>query len=276
MKATEKWLTGNTTASEVGSIKRTHTQTIRLWASDSAPRECIPVCFTPVCILDATSISEYEYVIIARTKDNVLGWVFSKEENQESYERLIQHIYGVSYFVTDGHKACISAIRRLHPEAQIQRCMVHVQRRCRSFLTQNPRHTHGRVLLDIVNQLTNIRTKRQKRRWKRTYFAWRKRSDTFLKQKTYYTSDNQVKWWYTHRNLRKVRTHIDNAIDDLFRYVSGAGMVPRNTNDIEGGVNSRLKELIHRHRGLSVIKVRLLTTLFLRQKCMKKPTRKYH
>lgn len=257
-------------------MKGTHFQTIRLWANESTPIESTPLCFAPVCILDATSINEHEYVIIARTKDNVLGWVFSPEENQESYERLIRHIYGVAYFVTDGHKACKAAIKKLHPEAQIQRCMVHVQRYCRSFITQNPQYTHGRELLNLVNQLTNVRTKRQKRRWMHMYFAWKKKSDAFLKQKTHYVKDSRVKWWYTHRNLRKVRTHIDNAIGDLFRYVSGAGMVPRNTNHIEGGVNSRLKELLHRHRGLSVIKTRLLTTLFLEKKCSKKPTLKYH
>lgn len=215
-------------------------------------------------------------MIIARTKDNVLGWVFSPEENQDAYERLIQHIYGVAYYVIDGHKACNAAIKKLHPEAQIQRCMVHVQRFCRTFLTQNPHYTHGRKLLILVNQLSHVRTKRQKRRWVHAYSSWRKKSDTFLKQKTYYLKDTKVRWRYTHRSLRRVRTHIDNAIEDLFRYVSGAGVVPRDTNHIEGGVNSRLKELIQRHRGLSVMKTRLLTTLFLEQKCSKKPTRKYH
>lgn len=226
--------------------------------------------------MDAKSIACDRWVLVARTPTRVLGWVFAAKEDEEAYTRLIRHIYGVGIFVTDGHKAARAAIRKLHPLALIQRCVVHVQRFARMFLTQSPKTDAGRKLLEMINSLTPIHSRGEKRRWIRRYQAWRRKSAAFLAEKTHYLKEGKRRWWYTHKNLRRVRTHLDNAITHLFRFVAHEDQVPRNTNHIEGGLNSRMQELLERHRGLSVKNKKRLISLFLQGKCDQKPTRNDH
>jgi hypothetical protein len=86
------------------------------------------------------------------------------------------------------------------------------------------------------------------------------------------TTGRKRTWWYTHRNLRAARSLIRNALPHLFTFVRYP-QIPRTTNHVEGGINSRLKELIHRHRGLSQDRKQVLVAQHLAQKNRQKPPR---
>lgn len=87
-----------------------------------------------------------------------------------------------------------------------------------------------------------------------------------MKEKTYYFGDNGKKrWWYKHRTLRGMQSHINNALPHLFEYVRSP-QIPRTTNFLEGGINARVKELLRRHRGLSLTKRLALVAYFLDSK----------
>ncbi|MFC1521089.1 hypothetical protein ACFL6Y_01640 [Elusimicrobiota bacterium] len=63
---------------------------------------------------------------------------------------------------------------------------------------------------------------------------------------------------------------------NLFVFLDFKGF-PKTTNHIEGGINSRLKELLHRHRGLNIERKKVLVAYFLSNKNgFKKPTRNVH
>lgn len=272
-KTVMKWMIGNQSQAEVSQDKNISVRTLRNWRDkyDISSFDHIPACITNTVIVDSTKIGYEEYVTIARTKTELLGWVYSKSENQETYERLLEHIYA-SVFVTDGHKASISAIKHLHPLSRIQRCMVHVVRKARSFITTRPRTKYGKDLLNLVNKLSYIRTRRQKRKWLNTYFTWKRKSHKFLLEKSLQFKKDKLVPRFKHRYLKGARTHIDKALPHLFTYVPHIHQIPKDTNHVEGGVNSRLKELIYRHRGLSVKKKKVLCTVFLLSKINKKPT----
>jgi len=78
--------------------------------------------------------------------------------------------------------------------------------------------------------------------------------------------------WYTHRKIRAARSLIRNALPHLFIFIDHP-YVPRTTNHVEGGVNSRLKELVHRHRGLRDDRKQVLVAVHLARKRAKKPPR---
>lgn len=184
---------------------------------------------------------------------------------------LMRHIQP-EYIVCDGQKGLLKAIREVYPNAKVQRCVIHIIRQSNKWLTKNPKTRAGRELLILVKQLSQIQTKRQKRRWIRSFRYWCKRHDKFLKERSYGPTG---RWWYTHRRLRGTRSLIKNAIPDLFRHVSDP-TVPKTSNHVEGGLNARLKELFRCHRGLSPKRKLALAAWYLALRQGQKPTRKFN
>jgi transposase-like protein len=169
----------------------------------------------------------------------------------------------------------LAAIREVWPKVRIQRCLVHIKRLVRIRLGQNPEFIAGIEVKLLVNNLLKVRTRRQKRRWLRQYSKWLKRHRKFIDEKSRGINPRTDKnsWWYTHRNLRSVKSLLHNAKPNLFTFIGHYQEIPRTTNPIEGGTNSRLKELVHRHRGLSIDQKKILTAVYLSQKTNKKPPR---
>ncbi len=260
-KILAQWLTGTHTQKEVAQTHHISDRTIR--SITKKPFEHIPFCVCPVAILDGVWIGEDTCVLIARSTEHVLGWIFARREDRYGYERLTQHIYA-PVFVLDGKPGVVGVIEQHHPLVRIQRCLVHVERQVRSCISSKPKTHYGIELSKLVKQLFSIRTKRQKKRWVRAYRRWRKKSYPFLLERT----QQKARWWYTHKTLRRARKHIDNALDSLFTFITYY-QAPRTTNHLEGGINSRLKELLHRHRGLSDTRKCLLVSLFLSEKLSK-------
>jgi transposase-like protein len=176
--------------------------------------------------------------------------------------------------VIDGQKGLLTAVLTLWPQAKVQRCLVHIERLARVKLTRNPKTQVGKELLRLVRNLFAVNTKRQRRRWLYAYHRWEHRHATFLKEKS--SGEPQAgrkrRWWYTHRNIRAARSLLRNALPHLFTFVDHP-QIPRTTNQVEGGINSRLKELVHRHRGLSQDRKQVLVAEYLASRGAKKPPR---
>ena len=90
-----------------------------------------------------------------------------------------------------------------------------------------------------------------------------------MKEKTYSsnlkTKTGKQKWWYTHKTLRGIRSHINNALPYIFSYVRHPN-IPKTTNSLEGGINKLIAELITRHKGISLKQKVSLITYFLDSK----------
>jgi hypothetical protein len=65
-----------------------------------------------------------------------------------------------------------------------------------------------------------------------------------------------ARWWYTHDRLRRAYRLLAKLIqrEELFTYLRPefAGLdISSSTNWIEGGTNAMLRDLLHRHRGMT-------------------------
>ena len=230
-----------------------------------------------ILVIDAVSVSPRKVVaLIGRTKKHVVNWTFAKSESSTSWSTFLNPIPKPFAIVCDGQKGMLSAIRGRFPNSKIQRCVVHIARQVRIKLTRHPKTEAGKEIKVLIRSLMFVRTKRQKRRWIRRWRKWCHKHHKFLSEKSY--GENQfgkTKWWYTHKKLRSVRTLIKNSLPDLFTYVRYP-YVPRTTNHVEGGINSRIKELFRRHRGLSIHRKVTLISWFLSSKQGQKPPRNVH
>jgi len=61
----------------------------------------------------------------------------------------------------DGDKSLVKAIRKVCPKVPVQRCLVHIQRICKIWLSVYPKSDAGFELREIVCKLHFIEIKKQ-------------------------------------------------------------------------------------------------------------------
>lgn len=274
------WLKSKDTLTEVSRNIGVSRQTLNEWFRPfwGKPPEPQIKGRVRVLVIDGTSVVPRQLtLLIAGNSDNhqPVSWV---SVFHECYDQWLLFLSDLSwkgltpkYVVGDGQRGLIKAIHAVWPRAKIQRCLIHVVRQAKIWLTQKPQTKAGRELLALVKQLSQIQSKRQKRRWIRSFRSWRKRNRTFLKERSYGPGGN---WWYTHRRLRGTSSLIKNSLLDLFRYVTDP-TVPKTSNHVEGGLNARIQELFRCHRGLSPKRKLVLAAWYLALRQGQKPTRKF-
>ena len=274
-----QWLTGNRSLSEIADDHGVSRQTLVRWFATLWERVRQPPALNPdphaIYILDGVYLSGRENAaLICRTMTVQLSWMFAVRESLSSWLAFLKSLPVPDAVVVDGQKGLLAAILWLWPHTKIQRCMVHIERLARIKLTRQPKTRAGKELLTLVQRLSSVRTKRQRRRWLCVYRRWERRHEAFLKERSYGEPKAGEKraWWYTHRNIRAARSLLRNALPHLFTFIHHPH-VPRTTNHVEGGVNSRLKELVHRHRGLPQVRKQALVAEYLAQKRQQKPPR---
>lgn len=226
-----------------------------------------------VLILDAIWMGGRAAVaLIARTPAWIRSWGFAGSESHEAWSSFVHSLEQPRAAVVDGNGGLLEAIRRCWDSVLLQRCLAHVMRFALGKLTRQPKTEAGRTARTLVLLLPRIRTRRQKRRWVHAFQKWQRRFDGFLRERTYYETGGRHRWWYTHRTVRAVRSHLRNALPHLFTSVRHP-WIPRTSNHLEGGTNARLEELIGRHRGMPLEHRQSLVAHFLRSKTERKTTR---
>lgn len=234
-----------------------------------------------VLIVDGVSVVKHHLVVLVifdRLRRATLSWFYVVRESYSGWRDIFFELkmQGVEpeVIVCDGQKGLIKAIYEVWPQTIIQRCLIHISRQAKTWLTQNPRTEAGQELRLIVKKLTDIKTETEKNIWLKSFDDWQKKYDDFLKEKTRHPIIEKH-WWYTHKKLRAVRSLLKNSLNNLFVYLDDP-RVPRTSNDVEGGINSRIKDLLRIHRGLIPRHQKVLTSWYLAKRQGQKPTRNFH
>lgn len=264
-----KWATSKKTLNEIADQKQVHQRTISRWFSSFVRPEPAAPCSwkdTRILIVDGTVFERSVLtLLLARgIGQRPISWQWTSQECfaswLEFFLQLKKEGCDPTYVVCDAQRGLLKALRLVWPEALVQRCLIHVIRLARIWLTRKPKTKAGCEVLTLVCGLSSIQSLRQKRRWIRSFMKWEKRYAEFLKERTYAVSG---RWWYTHRKLRGIRSLLKHAIPELFRYLKDRS-VPATSNHVEGGLNSRIKELLRCHRGASRSKQQSLITEYLK------------
>ena len=176
-----------------------------------------------------------------------------RETNQEKYTEIKEDLQNLKklgvdvYSVTcDGHKAILKSIKKVFPNAIIQRCLVHIKRQVRNYLSSKPKLEQSASLLKLSNQITSIKSIEDSNIWLGAFFNWYKINHEFINQKT--QSQNTGRFWYTHKNLHAAFSLLENAIPNMFNYLDDE-QIPNTTNRIENYF-THLKDKLRMHRGL--------------------------
>lgn len=176
-----------------------------------------------------------------------------RETNQEKYKEIKEDLENLKklgvdiYSVTcDGHKAILKAIRKVFPNAIIQRCLVHIKRQTRNYLSTQPKTIQAQELLQLSNKITSIKTIEQSVYWLVEFKIWYDKNLLFINEQSY--KEDTKRYWYTHAKLHAACSLIVNAIPDMFSYLDDVE-IPYTTNRLENYF-THLKEKLTLHRGL--------------------------
>lgn len=225
-------------------------------------------------ILDGTWIVwKVLTVLIAHDGARVIDWMFAPSENFFTWNIFLARLDGRPLgVVSDAQKGLLKAIALRFGVIPHQRCIAHIARQSRIWLTRYPKTEAGVALRPLVNMLYKIHTREAKEEWVSLFAAWLVTHDVFLKERTYGIGRH---WWYTHRKLRGVRSLLLRAQGEMFTYLDYA--IPSTTNHLEGGINGPLQFVFKEHRGLSVAHKKQVVNLFLSARAKKrKPTLKVY
>jgi len=230
-----------------------------------------------VLILDATYIKRDYVVLIAKDLNHVLGFGFYSKENYDNWFDFLKKLFPDPRFypqvvVVDGKRGLTPALYSVFGHrVKIQRCLFHLHLLFRDHLTLRPKTQAGRELKSLINQLSSVTDKPTMFSWLLKFFLWFSYYQPLLLKvphpKKKDKSDKPI-WYYKNKKLRAAFSLIKNSLPYLFTFLYYP-YVPRTTNHVEAGINACLKELIHRHRGLSPTKQKILITLFLKSKMPK-------
>lgn len=207
-----------------------------------------------VVYVDGIHLGRKAVILIACSDEYVLGWYLARHEHTQAWVNLLRRIAPPDMVVSDGGQGFLSAVKQIWPDIQVQRCTFHAYSQVRRYTTRNPRLVPGRELLLIANELPHIKTEKDALIWLRRYFDWCKYWDEFLSEKTFI----EGKYVFTHERFRKAKASLNRLINSghLFTYLDPllrlGGALPSMNNQIEGGVNAPIREMLRLHRGLSL------------------------
>ena len=248
------WLFGKESQSEMPGEGRTfRRKTSKFWNIWPMPPKIEAA--RDVLFLDGIYIGRRADVLICCDDKNVLGWYLCRYEHAGAWIALMKRIAEPQMVVSDGGTGFAKALKKAWPKAKHQRCIFYVFCQVKRYTTSRPNTMAGIELYSLAKDLLGIKSKQEADLWIDRFIGWIKKYQEFLSEMTIDEHGNKRP---THERLLKaersllklikentVFTYLDEELNDNFS-------APSTNNRIEGGVNSRLREMLRNHRGLSI------------------------
>ena len=244
-KDTQKDMTG-----EGRNFRRKTAKFWDIWAMPpkiEEPRETVYV--------DGIYLARKACILIRCDEHHVLGWYLCRYERAFAWEALMSRIAEPRIVVSDGGPGFQKALKKVWPNARLQRCIFHVFCQIRRYTTTRPRTLAGAQLYMLARDLLEIKTLKKAEKWVSRFESWTMKHKEFLKEMT---MDDRGVMRHTHERLIKAKTSLISLIKsgNLFTYLKEAdefpSPYPATNNLIEGGVNAQLRAMLRNHRGLFV------------------------
>jgi hypothetical protein len=175
-----------------------------------------------------------------------------EDELREDLENILSLGVVIESVTTDGARNIIKSVRKSCPTTIIQRCVVHIQRECLTWLTRHPQSVAGAELRRIVRVVHRIEDRDQWGEWVVSLVRWYERNKEYVEAKSF--KEETGRYWFTHKMVRKAFVHIRRALPDMFRYLDNPD-IPKSTNSLESFFG-HLKQNVSLHRGLSKVHYR--------------------
>ena len=250
-----KWLFGKQTQKEMPGEGRTfRRKTTEFW--NIWPLPPLVESKRDVLFVDGIYLGRKACILICCDEQNVLGWYLCRYEHAGAWIALMSRIAEPKIVVSDGGPGFAKALRKIWPNAEHQRCLFHVFSQVKRYTTSKPKTAAGIELYMLAKDLLHLESKENAEVWTDRFIKWTVKYKEFLSQMTYDEYGNKRP---THERLLKAQRSIVKLLkeDTMFTYLDETlraqiDKIPSTTNQIEGGINSRLRAMLRDHRGLSI------------------------
>ncbi len=208
-----------------------------------------------VLFLDGIYLGKKACILICCDEKNVLGWYLCRYEHSGAWIALMKRIAEPRMVVSDGGTGFAKALKKVWPSAKHQRCIFHAFCQVKRYTTSRPNTLAGFELYHLAKDMLKIKNRKEAEIWVKRFEEWIKKHQIFLSQMTIDENGNKRP---THERLLKAERSLLKLIREntLFTYLDdelAKDFNPPSTNNrIEGGINSRLREMLRNHRGLSI------------------------
>lgn len=208
--------------------------------------------------VDGIYLARNVVILIATTQDFVIGWYLARSENSRSWGALMAKIPPPEVVVTDGGSGFEKARKRHWPQTRVQRCVFHAFNQVKKQTTTRPKLQAGVELYGLAKELLHANTVELATAWMQAFNDWCTRWETFLAERTLNEETGKMGW--THERLVSARNGLNTLIKrgHLFTFLDPEltvdGPLPATNNKLEGGVNAQLRDMLRKHRGLSLMR----------------------
>jgi hypothetical protein len=204
---------------------------------------------------DATYINRNLCLLIVRDAQYVLNFKWAGSENFCDYYELPRTIKEPGFVICDGNFGIIKAVRRLWKNAGIQRCLVHIARDAERKLGKRSPLEINHAFRRHIKKLHRVDTARKSEIWLDKFDGMYNRHKEFIEELTLKIDEatgEATRQDRTHKNLFSACYMVRNAIKKNMLFLHLENKIPNNSNCLEGGINSPLKNLLRCHRGISL------------------------
>jgi hypothetical protein len=200
-------------------------------------------------VVDATYAHGKETCVLVARSQTGLWWRFTDRECTDTWHDFLKNFSSPVGVTADGlHGIKKAVILAFGADTPFQRCQFHVIAQVRQYLCGIRGNRLASQLREYVYGMHTVRTLEDRDRWMLLFELWcREYKHTTPLHDTH---------------IDKARNTVRRALPHLFTYITCPGL-PNTTNFVEGGVNAKIDEVLHRHRGLSTTKQRVLISVVL-------------
>jgi sulfur relay (sulfurtransferase) DsrC/TusE family protein len=168
---------------------------------------------------------------------------------------LLKPLKEPKFVICDGHSGIIKASRKLWENSGIQRCLVHIMRHTERKLGKRSPCEINHIFRKHINKLSTINTSKKSQNWLKKFEVLYETYKEFIEEKTPNVdieTGEVLRFYRTHKNLFSVCNMIRTLQRKNMLFLFVENNIPHNSNSLEGGINSPLKNLLRCHRGISL------------------------
>jgi len=173
----------------------------------------------------------------------VVWFKFIESETKANYQEGLNFLklqgFEILSVTLDGKKG----IKEVFTDYPVQICQFHIQQRVSKYLTQHPQTEAGQVLKEINDLFIQNRL---------TEKELGKTLAIYCKIYMYFLSERNDQNKYKHERIIKALRCYKRHLKNLFTFQKYPELnIPNTTNHVDGGVNTKVKDLVRNHRGMT-------------------------
>jgi hypothetical protein len=255
LKIFVNWLLDKQTKRQSSNMSRQTFINKTKWCWNIIPKIKYEKITSKFIVVDTTYLAKNLGIMIVRNDKYVLNYRWCRTENYEDYFELLKGLRIPKFLICDGSTSLIKVANKLWKNIGIQRCLFHVGLNAKAKLGQRSPYKEVQELRKHILKISTIDTIRKSKNWYKKFEDLCEKHRSFLEAKSYqidYETGEILQEYKKHKKPYSIVNMIKKLYkqDKLFLFLRHN--IPNTTNYVEGGINSRLKELIRCHRGINL------------------------